>query len=195
MNVVDVTEEDCRVFPSGWSLTPFSVYTSFKHLTYNNQINVLEFGSGLSTHLIYNILNKLQIPFKYVVYEHDRRYATTKGVEYNIFDLSHQKFSSDIIFDFIIVDGPNGVNRYKWYEQFKNNVRSGTIILIDDFHHYREFGNALDEHFDYELISEFNIDSRFQPIINMGTDIVDQSDVTFHGTKTHKIVKVESVKR
>jgi len=191
MNNISISVDEVKHFPSGWSLSPYSIFLTLKHTTFDSTLNILEFGSGEATRILYDLLTSKNIPFTYTSYEHDSRYATTNGVSYKMYSLDNQLFESNEIFDIIIVDGPNGVNRYKWYSQFKDNVRDGTIILIDDFHHYKEFGELLDSTFTYETINEFNIDSRFTPIINSGIEIVDVGDKMSHGTKTHKVVKVK----
>ena len=59
----------------------------------------------------------------------------------------------EITFDIVFVDGPHGDKRSKWYSKFKKNVKVGTIILIDDFNHYKCFSEELDRHFRYETLS------------------------------------------
>jgi hypothetical protein len=191
VNYINIEPAETLSFPSGWSLSPYVVYTSLKYVTYGEKLNILEFGSGQATQILYDLLVNKNIPFEYTSYEHDSNFATTQGVSYKMYSLDNQVFQSEKKFDIIIVDGPNGVNRYKWYGQFKDNVRDGTIILIDDFHHYKEFGDMLDSTFTYETINEFNIDNRFTPIINSGIETVDLNNTSFHGTKTHKIIKVK----
>lgn len=186
-----VTLEELKHFPSGWSLTPYTVYLTLKNCTFDSTLKILEFGSGVATHMLADYLSSKNIPTKYTSYETDSSYAGHPNVNYEFYSPAMQLMKDDNeIYDIVIVDGPNGVTRRDWYHQFKKNVRSGTIILIDDFHHYSEFAVALDENFVYETINEFNIDPRFTPIINVGTELVDVSLTHYHGTKTHKVVKV-----
>jgi hypothetical protein len=53
-------------------------------------------------------------------------------------------------YDLILVDGPTGVTRKFWYNKLKNNVKSGTIVHIDDYDHYKEFEEQLSENLNYE---------------------------------------------
>jgi hypothetical protein len=59
----------------------------------------------------------------------------------------------DIQFDIVLVDGPHGDNRSRWYAKIRKNVKAGTIILVDDFNHYTCFSEELDKNFKYELLS------------------------------------------
>ena len=83
----------------------------------------------------------------------------------------------DIIFDLILIDGPNGDKRALWYSKIKNNVKEGSIILIDDFNHYSCFSEELDRNFDYELLSFSN-----EPFVIDGE----------HSWKIVKIIKIKS---
>jgi hypothetical protein len=58
----------------------------------------------------------------------------------------------DHIFDLILVDGPNGDKRAKWYSKIRKNVKPGTIILVDDFNHFDSFSTELNKNFEYELL-------------------------------------------
>ena len=190
---------DFTNFVGGWSLSPYSIYLSYKHSTNNGIFNILEFGSGDGTNKLVEYLIDKKIDFKYTSIEHDTDYAKTPNVDYIIYPLDYDYTPSDIekidlkldrIFDLVIVDGPHGVGRAKWYSKFKDNIRKGTIVLIDDFHHYEEFEIELNKVFEYETINIFNIDRRFtNETVNDGLELVDENS-PYHSNKTHKIIKI-----
>ena len=194
---------DFSKFPGGWSLSPYSIYLACKYATNDGILNVLEFGSGEGTNQLVGLLTSKEITFKYTSIEHDSTYAKTPNVEYIIYPLAHNYKPSDIeniqlnlkgIYDLVIVDGPHGVGRAKWYPKIKNFIKEGTIILIDDFHHYSEFETELNENFEYDLINVFNIDKKFTPdIVNDGLELVDINS-PYHGNKTHKVIRVKKIK-
>lgn len=90
--------------------------------------------------------------------------------------------------DLVIVDGPHGVSRADWYAKFKRFTKPGTIILIDDFHHYAEFGKELDKNFIYETIIEYHHRGSY-PLVNDGLETIDG---VVH--KCFKIVRVIQAK-
>lgn len=193
--------EDVSKFPGGWSLSPYSIYLALKYTTVeNNKINILEFGSGEGTKNLVEVLKNKSIKFEYVSVEHDTNYAKSQEVEYVMYNIPHNYKPSDIeainlnidkIFDLVIIDGPHGVGRAKWYKKILNNIKNGTIILIDDFHHYQEFEDELNKVFTYETINVFNIDKRFtKEIVNEGIELVNVGS-DLHKYKTHKVVRVK----
>ena len=197
----DFKIEDFKNFIGGWSLSPYAIFLSLKYTNFGeNKINILEFGSGDGTIKLINFLKSKNIEFDYTSVEHDINYQVSKEVKYIIYDLpknydpSHIEninLNLDKKYDLIIVDGPHGVGRSKWYKKFKDNVKDGTIVLVDDFHHYKEFDYDLDLNFKYELINVFNVDNRFtDKIVNDGFELIDITS-PFHNNKTHKIVKIK----
>ena len=54
------------------------------------------------------------------------------------------------------MDGPNGDKRSLWYSKIRSVVKPGTLLLIDDFNHYKCFSDELDKNFNYELLSFSN---------------------------------------
>lgn len=194
---------DFAKFPGGWSLSPYSMYLTMKYSTYENELNILEFGSGEGTNRLVEYLDLNEIKYYYLSVEHDEKYVKTKNVEYIKYSLPSDYTVNHIesvnlnlkkIFDVVIVDGPHGVGRAKWYDKIKNNIRTGTIVLIDDFHHYAEFETELNKVFEYETINIFNIDKRFTPVtVNEGVELIDIAS-GYHGNKTHKIIKIINVK-
>ena len=190
MRTIDITMQDVENFPGGWSVAPYSVFLALQYTTFNdNSINVLEFGAGEGTNQLYTLLKSKNLEVNYVSYETDTSFAYVSGVNYQIYQDDYSVLT-DAIFDLVIVDGPHGVSRANWYGNFKKNVRPGTVILVDDYHHYTEFGQSLDNHFTYELINEFNINPMFPIIINSGMETVDDSRESLHRNKSHKIVRV-----
>lgn len=196
----NITLNDFAKFNGGWSLSPYTIYLAMKHVNFKNKINILEFGSGEGTKNLVDFLQSKNINFDYLSIEHDKNYAKNEFVKYFLYDLNYSYSPEDIekvdltlegIYDLVIVDGPHGVGRSKWYEKIKNHVKSGSIILIDDFHHYTEFETELNKVFEYDTINVFNIDERFtNNIVNEGIDIVDINS-PYHYRKTHKVIKIK----
>ena len=190
--------EDCEKFPGSFSLAPMEVYLALKHATYEDKFNVLEFGAGQGTIRLVELLNNKGIDFTYNSFENSPEYLLKiPNVTFHYYNLpwcewgTMEKWRPYVqavqmiklpTADLVIVDGPHGVSRADWYPKFKEFTREGTIILIDDFHHYREFGQALNENFVYETILEYHYN-----YVNEGLEHID-GDVG----KCFKIVKVLS---
>lgn len=204
MNKIEVVLEDFASFKGGWGLAPYPTYFALKYVTYLEELSVLEFGSGEGTTILTNLLQKKQVPYRYRSIEHDAAYAKTPGVQYQLYSISHQYTPSEIdevelqlegVYDLVIVDGPHGVGRARWYSKFKDYVREGTIVLIDDYHHYKEFGDEFCKHFEYEVVNLFNENPRFTPYtINEGMERVDLSS-SYIMDKTYKVVRIKRVKK
>lgn len=190
MEKIEINYEDCLEFPSGWSLHPSEIYMALKHVVYNDKINILEFGSGEGTKNLIKLLNNKNIKFYYKSYEHDGSYCTLNNVDYVQYDSDNIKniILDDKVYDLVIVDGPHGVSRSLWYEKFKSNVITGSIVLIDDFHHYQEFDEELNKNYLYELITVYNQDTRWE-LVNNGVEIYDPYKYS-SCEKTFKIVKI-----
>ena len=152
-------------FLGGWSYTNKEMYELFKFIDLDeikriNSYNILEFGSGDSSIKIANIFDNID-NLEYYTYESNKSFITNhkkiKTILYNENEIQNVKLidniSKNIKFDLILVDGPNGDKRKYWYNKFKDFVKIGTIILIDDFNHYKSFGIELDNNFKYELLS------------------------------------------
>lgn len=153
-------------FVGGWSYTQREINELFKFIdlyqvAINNNFNILEFGAGNSSTKIANIINKVTNNLTYYTYESDWNFVPMdnriRTIIYDENDIENVNLSLNITFeqkfDLVLVDGPNGNNRKFWYRKFKNYVKPGTIILVDDFNHYTSFGEELDKHFNYELLS------------------------------------------
>lgn len=203
MHTNNVSIDDFNKFPGGWSLSPYTIYLAYKYCTYNNRINILEFGSGEGTNQLVSFFKKNNISFNYTTVEHNKNFLQIPEVNYIYYNLLNDSFQHDVsdeinhlnltfseIYDLIIIDGPHGKGRKAWYKKIINNVRSGTIILIDDFHHFLEFSIELDNTFKYTTINEFCHDCRFvKTPINSGKETVNTSLPGIYN-KTHKIIKI-----
>ena len=156
-----------------------------------NNINILEFGSGISTQFLvdYKFYSKKNIlidtfdndpkyayknsnkhdfvnlyikPLLSCTEEHfDKMFDEKKIINEHFFPHKHKPGSNfwrqrncfyDMkniklkdYYDFIIVDGPNGNGRNLSYLFFKDKVKKGTIIFIDDY-------DSRDNDFDYKFI-------------------------------------------
>ena len=141
-------------FCGGFSYTQREMNELFKYTRPN--MNILEFGAGVSTPKIFNLLK----PSNYYVYETDPTYAPDikdiTTVLYDPDDIEQLEINHGVVFDLVLIDGPNGEKRKYWFSKLRSCVKPGTIILVDDFNHYDSFGEELDKHFDYELLSFSN---------------------------------------
>jgi hypothetical protein len=144
-------------FNGGWSYTQLEMTELFKHLKFQPTFSILEFGSGDSTKKLYSYIRPQVQNLFFYTYESDNTFLETepsdiKYIKYNISEIDSLTIP-DIQFDLILIDGPNGELRSKWYSKIKKNVKQGTILLIDDFNHYKSFSTELDKNFEYELLS------------------------------------------
>lgn len=143
-------------FNGGWSYTQKEMTELFKHVEFQPNFSVLEFGSGDSTVKLYNYIKSNVSNLTFYTYESNSSFINDNPnihyITYNEHDIESVSIP-DMQFDLILVDGPNGEARTKWYSKIKKNVKKGTILLIDDFNHYKSFGDELDKNFDYTLLS------------------------------------------
>jgi predicted O-methyltransferase YrrM len=108
-------------------------------------INVLEFGAGRTTIKLFEALKTKYKCVTYVTYETDEEWAPqNKEIEVRMFKKDELiknliKIPESEKFDLIIVDGPDGELRKYWYKIFKHNIKTGSIIHIDDAFHYDSF--------------------------------------------------------
>ena len=145
---------DIDFFNGGWSYTPNEMKEFLKYLTLKDKYSVLEFGSGDSTKKLYDIISRFCYHIEYHTYENDiNYYVNYKNVKCILYQDINKVEIPDIKYDIIIVDGPHGIDRMKWYRKFKNNVKYDSLILVDDFNHYKEFKEQLDYNFDYKILS------------------------------------------
>jgi len=153
------------MFNGGWSYTNMEMGELFKHIDLNlfrENYNILEFGGGDSTLKIHNLFDNVK-NLKYYVVESNSQYLhvnTDNKFQYILYDeidLPNIKLQDhireNIIFDLVLIDGPNGEGRKYWYNKIKPFVDIGSIILIDDFNHYQAFSDELDLNYDYDVLS------------------------------------------
>jgi predicted O-methyltransferase YrrM len=127
------------------SMTPIQVEQIGTILPEQKDINILEFGSGKATSLIFSALKNKYNKINYVTYETNYQYAPTNNEiivrmhtnEELINKLIH--IPENEIYDIVIIDGPDGEIRKYWYSLFTKNIKSGSIIHIDDAFHFEEF--------------------------------------------------------
>jgi hypothetical protein len=142
-------------FDGGWSYTQKEMISLFRFIEYRNTYSILEFGGGSSTEKLYNHFAKYTTNLCYYVYETDSKYSPNiPQLDVIMYDQSTIDSLEivDHIFDLILVDGPNGDKRAKWYSKIRKNVKPGTIILVDDFNHFDSFSTELNKNFEYELL-------------------------------------------
>lgn len=160
-------------FTGGWSYTQKEMNELFKYT--KPGLKILEFGAGDSTAKIYKLLH----PSLYYVYETDKKYIPIndfikvfiyEDVESTVLD------HGELTFDLVLIDGPNGETRKYWFSKIQKCVHSGTILLVDDFNHYKSFGEELDRCFEYEVLSFSD-----EPFVE-------------YGEHSWKIVRITSIK-
>lgn len=131
------------------ALTSIQVREIGTILPNQSDISILEFGSGITTIKLYDALCKKYTNVKYVTYE-DNPFWAPKNPEIEVRMFSREELNNGKIqipsnekYDLIIVDGPDGEIRQKWYPLFKDNIKNGTIIHVDDAFHYDSFESEL----------------------------------------------------
>lgn len=135
------------------SMTPEQVSELGTILPNQDSISVLEFGAGPTTTLLHEALKTKYSKVKYVTYETNKFYAPKNPeidvVMHTVEELINGKITLDEKekYDLIIVDGPDGELRKYWYPLFKNNVKNGTVVHIDDAFHYPSFESEFKKYF------------------------------------------------
>ena len=154
------SDTDINSFEGGWSYTPAEMRELFKHIKPRNHYNVLEFGAGNSTIKIYDIVSRYCNTIDYDTCESDSSYIVNYKNVNTIF-YSIEEMNSLVLpnkkYDLVLVDGPNGVHRAKWYSKLRNHVSYDTIMIIDDYNHYIEFENELNRNFKYTVLSASDV--------------------------------------
>lgn len=143
-------------FSGGWSYTQKEMNEFFRHVIFFPSMSILEFGSGDSTIKLYDYFKRHVDNLTFYTYESDPKFMKKHdSIHYVSYDIErmNEVVIPDIQFDIVLIDGPHGDNRSKWYSKIRNNVKAGTIILVDDFNHYKCFSEELDKNFKYELLS------------------------------------------
>ncbi len=196
---VEVPLEQLRAFPGNWSLAPEEIYYALKHCTYKEKLRILEFGAGAGTKALVDVLKAHHIPFEYHSFENDPAYIQElAGVQFHPYSLTPVAWSKvkewvpevkrvDLgllpVFDLILIDGPHGVSRAEWYAKFKPFTRPGTVLLIDDYHHYVEFEEALNANYTYDTVILYNQSAPW-PVVNEGLERASNLSIG----KTFKVV-------
>lgn len=142
--------------PNGWALTYNALYFLYKTLDTIHPTNILEFGLGQSSKMIYQYTHTFPTAHA-ITYEHDVRWIEffTKefpsGISPNIYKtetveteynkqktLSYINDIQELIgqqFDFILVDGPYGSEHYSRSQILHiipQCLKSSFVIMIDD---------------------------------------------------------------
>jgi hypothetical protein len=142
-------------FDGGWSYTQKEMTSLFNFIEYRDTYSILEFGGGSSTKKLYDHFSNHSTNLTYYVYETDPSYLPAiDDLKVVIYDPENID-TMDVVehtFDLILVDGPNGDRRSKWFSKFRKCVKAGTIILVDDFNHFQCFSDELDKNFEYEVL-------------------------------------------
>ena len=145
-------------------------------------LDVMEFGCGDSSVKLFNLLNN-QWDVRYEAFESNFNYIVDNPniscTHYNEAEISMLDIGSKK-YDFILIDGPNGVTRKHWYSKITKNVKSGTIILIDDWCHLKEFEDA--------LVNDFGSKIKYE-VVETRKEF-DPNSAPHLGYKSWKIVKV-----
>jgi predicted O-methyltransferase YrrM len=138
----EVKDLDFTVFPGAWSYCSEEMRNAVSCIQEKKSLNILEFGCGVSTIKLFNLLSKKWEIKEYKCFETNQEFLITHPqidcILYHEKDIQSLDIG-DTKYDFILIDGPNGVSRKYWYSKITANVKSGTVILIDDWCHYEEF--------------------------------------------------------
>lgn len=173
-----------NVFGGGWSYLPeelFSVCLEANLETKQN-IKVLEFGCGDSTIKFFNILKSIQgiDSVEYDCYESNSNFLIRhETINCNHYDENNidDVILNDKKYDIVLVDGPNGVNRYKWYKKINDAITDGSVILIDDYDHYIEFETYVKKEVESNWNCVSSVESKNDP-------------ASASGKKTWKLLKI-----
>lgn len=186
MKISIFKEDDFSCFIGGWSYEGKSIYNAFCNLNFEqNNFKILEFGCGDSSEKIFNLIKKYY-PDKNIIYdayEHQEEYLLdVKGINCHLYNENEIDFIAlkNVKYDFVLIDGPHGINRKKWYKKISSNIKQGSIILIDDYDHFIEFEQSL----------VLDIGSKWEYSV---IETIYRTNI--QGSKTWKIVKIEDEKK
>ena len=154
MGKINITSEQCSVFPGGWSIKPDQMFTALSNVEYTDKLKILELGAGVGTNVLADLLTKLGVPFTYVSYENDPVYACTRPDVQTVMWTTWPTELVKDLYDLVIIDGPAGRQRVHWYPLIRDVVHPGTIILVDDYCHFAAFKLALNLNFKHHMICE-----------------------------------------
>jgi len=173
---------DFSVFTGGWSYMAEEMSNAVSLLPDQKSLDVMEFGCGDSSIKLFNLLsNKWSV--QYEAFESNLDYIINHAGIHCLHYDEQQLESLDIgnkKYDFILIDGPNGALRKHWYSKITDNVKSGTVILIDDWCHFQEFEDA--------LVNDFGSKIKYE-VIETRKEF-DPNSAPHLGYKSWKIVKV-----
>lgn len=151
------TKDECDRFPGRWSVWPDQMWAALNALP-DGLINVVEFGAGRGTEVLAELLQEKGRLGYFVSYENNVRYLSTSPL---VKSVVYEKFPEWLDLpspaQLVIIDGPNGKDREKWYPLLVPHVQPGTIVVIDDIDHYREFEDALNGWLVYQLVEHVNL--------------------------------------
>lgn len=154
MGKIAVTRKQCDIFPGDWSVKPEQMYVALSNTTYKDKVNIIEFGAGAGTDCLAQLLTDINVPFKYVSYENDPVYASKRPDVQTVLWSEWPTLLVANTYDLVIIDGPAGRNRIKWYPLVRRHVRKGTVLLIDDYRHFSDFAKAVNINFRHRVIRE-----------------------------------------
>tara|TARA_R110000765_G_scaffold364243_3_gene454461 strand:+ start:1176 stop:1724 length:549 start_codon:yes stop_codon:yes gene_type:complete len=146
--------DDLGLVDGTGAMTPRQASELGTVLPSGDSIKVLEFGSGNTTRKLCRALETKYKKVTYVTYETSEQWAISD--DYTVETRMHTthelcegtiKIPEDEKYDLVIVDGPDGELRQHWYPLFKNNVKEGTIVHIDDAFHYTSFEKEFRKYF------------------------------------------------
>lgn len=140
---------------SGWSYCTEQILQFERELSKSDSINIIEFGAGDSSAKIYEYFLQKYKNIKYTCYETDAKWVPKhKHIEPIIYENVREIVLREEIYDLVLVDGPTGIDRKFWYEKLRSVTKTGTIIHIDDYDHYKEF--------EEELVKNLNFDELYR---------------------------------
>ena len=154
MGKIAVTAVQCNIFPGGWSIKPEQMFVALSNVEYGDRLRIIEFGAGAGTYALVELLNGLHIPYDYVSYETDASYVCKAKEVQTVLWKDFPTLLENGQYDLVIIDGPAGLDRVKWYPLLESHVHPGTILLVDDYRHFKEFDVALNNYFKHSVIAE-----------------------------------------
>jgi hypothetical protein len=157
--MIQFTEADVSQFPGQWSLNPQQMLVALNALDWSTikHFNILEFGSGVGTTVLAELLLKKGIRFTYHSYEMAKKYVVQHHAVQGIYAPTFPAKLRPIEPHLVIIDGPNGSARTRWYPLVAQIAKPGCVVLVDDFDHYPVFARALNRNFKHEVIEHQNL--------------------------------------
>ena len=144
---------DIPTFYGGVSYTQTGMAELFKHITYRANFSILEFGSGNSTEKLHEHFKKNVENLVFYSYESDPRFLKPHAeIKFILYDDQNVKSIEipQIAFDLILVDGST-TDKRAIFSKIRENIKDGTILLIDYFNHFESVSDQLAGNFEYDL--------------------------------------------